>query len=173
MVYLFEADLADHALPRRSAIRPPGSVARPGTLRAPSTVRTLVRSDVSGVRKLMAGVGDQPAWRSRDLASARNIMLKAPVRRAARRRRPRQVVECAPRARAASGSAGRPGATGARHHAAGHHALNRQPDPADDHRDPAQFAMTACRRQVLLEISSVLSLGRRTATPGSPRCGGT
>ncbi len=66
---------------RSPAISSSGSRGAPGAIDAISS-STLVRSDVSGVRSSWPASVTSRAWRSRDSASARSIMLKASVRRA-------------------------------------------------------------------------------------------
>ncbi len=66
---------------RSSAISSSGIRGAPGSCDAISS-STLVRSDVSGVRSSWPASVTSRAWRSRDSASPRSIMLKACVRRA-------------------------------------------------------------------------------------------
>ena len=137
---------------------------------------TLVRSEVSGVRSSCPASVTSRAWRSRDSASARSIMLNASVSRASsslpntgmgRRSSVRATRSAASVSRPTGRSPVRvtmPPAT----------AATATPIPPTASSTQRSFVITASVGARLLEISSVLPLGRWTAsTRWSARCAAT
>ena len=124
---------------RSSAISSSGIRGAPGSCDAISS-STLVRSDVSGVRSSWPASVTSRAWRSRDSASPRSIMLKACVRRASSSL-PSTGIGLRSSVRATRSAASVNRATGLRP-GAGHHAArergDRHPDTADDEQHRAK-----------------------------------